>query len=308
MIVGPTAAGKTELGVQVAHRLSGEVVSADAFAVYRGLDIGTAKPNREERAAAPHHLIDIADPHDTYSAGMFVRDADRAISEIRSRGRVPVVVGGTLFYVRALLFGLFAEPRKDPGLRVELEREWATDPEAVRRRLAALDPESSERIPSGDRQRILRAIEVSVGAGRPMSELWREQAPSSPRYRFCLLCTSPPRDHLRARIEKRVDRMFEAGLVEEVRGLLDDGVGAAAHAMKAIGYRQCCRVVKGKLTQHEAMVATVIATRQLAKRQFTWLRGEESAVWLKGWGGEAADELMAVLEASGGPRTGQIPS
>jgi len=307
VIVGPTAAGKTELGVALARRLGGEVVSADAFAVYRRLDIGTAKPSAADRAAVPHHLIDIADPHGTYSAGMFVRDADAAISAIRARGRLPIVVGGTMFYVRALLFGLFAEPRRDPALRDGLEREWAEDPERVRRRLAEVDPESARRLPAGDRQRILRAVEVSVTAGRPMSALWQDQQRPGPRYRFCMLCTSPPREDLRARIEVRVGRMFAAGLVDEVRSLLDQGVAPSAHAMKAIGYRQCCRVVAGAATEAEARAATMTATRRLAKRQLTWLRGEGSAVWLRGWGGGAVGEVMAFLEASGGTRAAEEP-
>jgi tRNA dimethylallyltransferase len=305
VIVGPTAAGKTALGVELAARLGGEVVSADAFAVYRGLDIGTAKPDATARSRVPHHLVDIADPRQRYSAGEFVRDADAAIADITARGRRPIVVGGTLFYVRALLHGLFPEPDKDPSLRHALEREWRADPDAVRRRLASIDPEAAGRIAPADRQRILRALEVGIGAGKPMSELWREARRGRPRYRFSMLGLKPPRPQLHARIAARVREMFAAGFVGEVRRLLAVGVSAEAHAMKAIGYRECCRVVAGRWTEDEAQSATLIATRQFAKRQLTWLRGELAVSWLSSGGGDALAEALSRLEASGGSRSGE---
>jgi tRNA dimethylallyltransferase len=305
VVVGPTAAGKTSLGVELAVGLGGEVVSADAFAVYRGLDIGTAKPDAATRARARHHLIDIADPRQRYSAGEFVRDADAAIADIVGRGRRPIVVGGTLFYVHALLYGLFPEPDKDPALRAALERAWQADPDSVRRRLAALDPEAAARIAPADRQRILRALEVGLGAGRPMSELWREAGAGPPRYRFSMLCVHPPRPHLHARIEARVSGMFAAGFVDEVRALLEAGVTAQSHAMKAIGYRECGRVVTGRWTEDEAQDATIVATRQFAKRQLTWLRRERCLFWLTSWGRDALPEALSYLEASGGSRSGK---
>lgn len=300
VVVGPTAAGKTATGVALAERLGGEVISADAFAVYRGLDIGTAKPDAELRARVPHHLIDVADPRERYSAGAFVRDADAAVAAITGRGRVPIVVGGTLFYVRALLFGLFPEPPKDLQLREELERQWRTDPHRVRARLAELDPESHRRIAARDRQRILRAVEVCLAAGRPMSELWREAQPVAPRYRFRMLGIAPPRPVLRARISSRVQTMFAAGLVAETRTLLAAGVKPEAHALKAIGYREACRVVTGEWSEEEARQAVVVATRQLAKRQMTWLRGEGGRVeWLAGR--DPVSEAVQALEVRRGP-------
>jgi len=302
-VVGPTAAGKTSLGVSLAERVGGEVVSADAFAVYRGMDIGTAKPSPAERLRVPHHLIDIADPRERYSAGCFVRDADAAIAAIRGRGRLPVVVGGTLFYVRALLRGLFPEPAKDPVLRARLEAEWRADPSAVRDRLLELDPESSGRIAPADRQRILRALEVAELSGRPMSELWLEHRLGERRHRALLLGLAPRREILRARIARRVESMFVAGLLDEVKGLLRYGVAPEAHAMKAIGYRECCRVLHEDWTLAQAREATEVATRRLAKRQMTWLRGESGMVWMSGEGEAALDEALARLEGCGGAGT-----
>jgi len=304
VVVGPTATGKTALGAALAERLGGEVVSADAFAVYRGLDIGTAKPDRATRARVRHHLIDVADPNDRYSAGMFLRDADAAIAGIRARGRRPVVVGGTHFYVRALLWGLFPEPPRDPALRAELTRDWAASPAEVRARLAALDPAAAARIAPADRQRTLRALEVCLASGRPMSELWREHDRTRPRYDALVLGLDLPRSELRARIAARVESMFASGLLQEVEGLLRAGVAPRAHSLKAIGYRECCGALSGEWTVAEAVERSIVATRRLAKRQMTWLRAEADVEWLAGGGEEQFRQAMARVEERGGTGTG----
>lgn len=278
------------------------MISADAFAVYRGLDIGTAKPDPAMRARVRHHLVDVADPRERYSAGTFLRDADAAVAEVVARGRVPIVVGGTHFYVRSLLYGLFREPPKDLALRAELERAWAADPGSVRARLAELDPESHRRIAAADRQRILRALEVTLLAGRPMSELWREEPCRAPRYPFSMFAIAVPRETLHARISRRVEAIFAAGLVQETRALLASGVPVHAHAFKAIGYREACRVVAGEWDEPQARQATVVATRRLAKRQLTWLRGERGVTWVAG--NDPAAEIVAILEARGGTGAG----
>ncbi len=306
VLVGPTASGKTALGAALAERIGGEVVSADAFAVYRGLDIGTAKPDRALRARVPHHLIDIADPASRYSAGMFVRDADTAIRDIRARARVPVVVGGTHFYVRALLYGLFPEPPKDESLRADLEREWERDPASARRRLERLDPDAAGRILPNDRQRILRALEVCIASGRAMTSLWRENERREARHRFVMFGLNPPRAELHARIGSRVENMFAAGLVREVEGLLSGGLAPAVHALKAIGYRESCLVLAGRLTVPQAVERATAATRQLAKRQMTWLRAEAEVRWLAGQREEALADAIARVEGRGGTGTGAV--
>jgi len=304
VVVGPTAAGKTALGAALALRLGGEVVSADAFAVYRGLDIGTAKPDAEMRRRVRHHLIDVADPRERYSAGMFVRDADAAIAAIRERGKLPVVVGGTLFYVRALLWGLFPEPPKDAALRRRLAEEWERHPERLREELARLDRESAARIAPTDRQRTLRALEVCLTSGRPMSELWREYARAAPRYRILMLGLNPPRSELHATIAARVESMFAAGLLREVEGLLAGGLSPQVHAFKAIGYREACGVLHGEWSAAEAVERAIAATRRLAKRQMTWLRGETGMEWLAGTGDQLIREAISRVEARGGAGTG----
>jgi tRNA dimethylallyltransferase len=304
VVVGPTASGKTALGAALAERLGGEVVSADAFAVYRGLDIGTAKPEPALREMVRHHLIDIADPAERYSAGMFLRDADLAIADIRRRGHLPVVVGGTHFYVRALLWGLFPEPPREAGLRQRLGAEWVADPTAVRSRLTALDPESAARISPGDRQRTLRALEVSLVSGRPMSLLWREHPRDAPRYRALMVGLNPSRPELHARIASRVKNMFASGLLREVRTLLEGGLSPEAHSLKAIGYRESCGALLGEWTVTEAIERSIVATRRLAKRQLTWLRGESDVGWLAGSGDELLRLAVSRVEERGGTGTG----
>lgn len=304
-VCGPTAAGKSALGLELAARFDGEIVSADAFAVYRGFDIGTAKPDAATRARVPHHLIDIADPAVRYSAGSFIRDADAAIADIDRRGRLAVVVGGTHFYVRALLHGLFPEPPRDEGVRGRLEQAWECDPGAVRRRLAQCDPPAAARLDPNDRQRILRALEVAIVAGRPMSDLWAEQPAAAPRYRCLLLALDPPRDVLHARIQQRVDSMFAHGLVTEVAGLLAAGVAADSHAMKAIGYRACVRLLRGEMDEASAQAAVVVATRQFAKRQMTWLRHEEGVIALEWSHREPLIEAARHVEGFRGTGPGQ---
>jgi tRNA dimethylallyltransferase len=304
IVCGPTAAGKTALGAALAERFGGEVVSADAFAVYRGLDIGTAKPDRAMRARIPHHLIDIADPQERYSAGVFVRDADAAISEVYRRGRLPVVVGGTHFYVRALLHGLFPEPAKDVELRAHLEAGWRERPEKLVEQLRQLDPVSAIRIAPADRQRILRALEVCLVSGRPMSELWRASPGRAPRYRAVVIGVNPPRALLHARISSRVEAMFAGGLLDEIAGLLSSGLSADAHAFKAIGYREGCHVLGGRMTVAEARETTEQSTRQLAKRQLTWLRGEEGVEWLADVGERVVEVAAGIVEGRRGTGSG----
>ena len=274
VVVGPTGSGKSRLALEAAERLGGEIVSADAFAVYRGMDIGTDKPDAESRARVPHHLIDVADPRTRFSAGEFLRAADTAIAAIAARGRVPVVAGGTHFYVRALLLGLFPAPPADRAVRARLEAAWDASPEAVLARLRAVDPESAARIAPGDRQRILRALEVHEITGIPLTEHWRRQR-RTPRYPAVLVMPDRDRAELYARIEARVERMFRNGLVEEVKSLLASGVSPGSHALKAIGYREVVDHLEGRTELGEAIRRTMTATRHLAKRQITWLRHME---------------------------------
>jgi tRNA dimethylallyltransferase len=271
VIVGPTASGKSALAVEVAEALDGEIVSADAFAVYRGLDIGTDKPPPEMRRRVRHHLIDVADPRERFSAGAFADAAIHAITDIRARGRTPVVVGGTLFYVRALILGLFPSPPHDPEVRSRLEESWARDAHSVFERLRQVDPPSAEKIGPRDRQRSLRALEVHELTEVPLSEHWRHHR-QSPRFHPLLAVPSHSREVLYARIDARVDSMFSSGFEEEVNQLIASGIPRDAHALKAIGYRQIVQMFEGLWDRPIAIERTKSASRQLAKRQLTWLR------------------------------------
>jgi tRNA dimethylallyltransferase len=271
VIAGPTASGKTTLAVEVAEAVSGEVISADAFAVYRGMDIGTDKPDAETRRRVRHHLVDVADPHERFSAGDFARGAEQAIEDIRSRGLVPIVAGGTHFYIRALLLGLFPSPPHDDEIRAELEARWEREPEAVYEELEVVDPSAADRIGVRDRQRILRALEVFRISGRPISEHWEDHH-EAPRFRPLIAAPQRPRSELYAKIDMRVEFMFSLGLEEEVKQILASGVPRDAHALKAIGYREVVEKLDGRYDRTTAIERTQQASRNFAKRQLTWLR------------------------------------
>jgi tRNA dimethylallyltransferase len=281
-ITGPTACGKTELALELAERLPLEVISMDSAMVYRGLDIGTAKPSAATRAAVSHHLIDILEPIESYSAGRFAEDAARAIAEIRARGRLPLLVGGTLLYLRALRDGLSALPRADGVIRAAIDREaaqygWG----ALHERLRRLDPAAAARIASSDRQRIQRALEVHALTGRPISELQRTGRSAHPAAILAIALVPEDRAALRARIEQRFDAMAAHGFVAEVERLRTRGdLRADMPSMRAVGYRQLWSYLDGHYGWDEARLRAIVATRQYAKRQLTWLRGDPNCeVW-----------------------------
>jgi tRNA dimethylallyltransferase len=281
LIVGPTASGKSRLGLEVAENIGGEIISADAFAVYRGLDIGTDKPDVEARRRVRHHLVDIIDPSERFSAGAFAEAADAAIADILERGLTPIVVGGTHFWIRALLLGLCPTPPRDPDVADRLAAQWDEDPAASYRRLEDIDPEAAARIGRRDRQRVLRALEVFEVTTAPISQHWRDHRQS---LRYLPIMAAPNRDRaeLYAKIDARVDVMFASGLREEVRRILASGVPRDAHALKAIGYRQVVDALGGDRDLQTAIDETKAASRKLAKRQLTWLRGltEGNLHWL----------------------------
>ena len=279
-IVGPTATGKSDLGMRVARALGGEIVNADALQVYRGLDIGTAKPSAAARAEVPHHLLDVLGPEERFSAGEHARRGRAAIADIARRGRLPIVVGGSGFYLRALLEGLSPLPPADPETRRELARRAADEgAEVIHRELAEVDPETAARLPPADVQRVVRALEVARTTGRPLSA-WIAEKPAGeeplPAVRVGLTL---PRTLLYDRIAARVARMLADGWVEEVRELLAQGVAPEAPAFQAIGYRQLVRFVRGEWSLEDAVAETVRATRRFAKRQLTWFRNEPEVRW-----------------------------
>jgi tRNA dimethylallyltransferase len=299
-IVGPTAAGKTALSLALAERLGAEIISADSAQVYRGMDIGSAKPAVAERARVPHWLIDVREPDEPYSAAEFAADAEAAILDIESRGRWPLVVGGTMLYVRALVHGLSPLPPADPALRAKLAAELAArGVSALHAELAQVDPVAAARIHRNDPQRILRALEVWRLTGTPISALqgaWR----APPRRPARLLALSPPtRTVLHRRIEQRVDRMIEAGLLAEVRLLMARfGPHRELPALRAVGYRQAWRHLLGEYDFATFRAKTIHATRQLAKRQLTWLRGEANVTWFDPDEPGVLERLLASCRAT----------
>jgi tRNA dimethylallyltransferase len=306
-LMGPTASGKTDLAIELAERFPFEVISVDSSMVYQGMDIGTAKPHAETLSRCPHHLIDIRAPEDTYSAAEFFRDACSLIEEIHERGRYPLLVGGTMFYFRTLELGLPVLPEADPELRRELEeRAGRTGWAPLYTELEKLDPVRASRIKPGDRQRVQRALEIAILAGKsPDSSLQPPQSGLRDQYRLCKLALAPAdRSWLHERIERRFDAMLSNGLVREVRGLLqDEAISPELPAMRMVGYRQVVQYLSGELEYNEAERRGVAATRQLAKRQLTWLRNQSGVIWLdctSQWLENAVmDYVQAKLAASG---------
>lgn len=299
LLLGPTAGGKSALAVLAARRLECEIVSVDSALVYRGLDIGADKPSRAERAGVPHHLIDIRAPDTPYSAGEFRADALRLIAEIHARGRLPLLVGGTLLYFRALEHGIGALPAADPALRATLEAQAARDGwPALHRRLAAVDAVAAARILPGDRQRIARALEVHARTGRSLTELHARpgEEPLAARYRVLRMVLAPPdRGTLHAAIAARVDAMFAAGFVDEVRALAARGLQPTAPAARAVGYRQILEALRAGRDPEDTRATVVAATRALARRQLTWLRGEPSGEWFNPTHPDTSARVLAYL-------------
>ncbi len=283
ILMGPTAAGKTDLAVELAERFPVELISVDSALVYRGMDIGTGKPSAAVLQRCPHHLVDILDPRDKYSAGQFVRDAGRLMADIHGRGRVPLLVGGTMLYFRALLRGIAEMPEADQAVRAELENRAAVSGwPALHAELAARDPVVAAKIGPNDAQRIQRALEVMQLTGRLMSEVQAEARSPFPHIQFLKLGFSPAdREVLYGRIESRFQQMMLNGFLDEVRRLYDRGdLKAELPAIRAVGYRQLWRHLAGEGTLAESIAEGILATRHLARRQLIWMRAEPALQWI----------------------------
>lgn len=296
-IIGPTATGKSELALRLAGRLDAEIVNADALQVYRGFDIGTAKPTPGERLAVVHHLVDILDPDQPYSAGLFAERARQVLDEIQARGRLALVVGGSGLYLRALLDGIGPLPPSRPDVRSRLQERLADEGlEALWRELGRRDPATAHRLPPTDRQRILRALEVLEISGRPLSS-WISERPFGCRSLSALkVGLTLPRDLLYDRIAARVERMIQRGWVDEVARLLATWEDPDLPAFQAIGYRQLAKHLLEDWPLQAAVESIERATRQLAKRQITWFKRETDVVWYRSEDlDEVADSVMTRL-------------
>jgi len=292
--------GKTALGLAVARRVGSEIIVADSMQVYRGMDAGTGKPTARERGVVPHHLLDICDPRDTFSASEFALRAHTLVKEIRRRGRVPIIVGGSGLYLRAFLKGRLAGPGGNPPIRAQLRQEAeALGPRTLHDRLARLDPVTAARIHPHDLFRIVRALELLESTGRRPSEM-RLDLWESPRVSLsAMLVLARERHELDRLIDERARGMWEGGLVEEVRRLLAEGSTPDLPAFRSLGYRQAVAYLEGRLTEMEALLAMQRATRRYARRQLIWLRREVAAEWrmVHGWDWveKLAEQLVARL-------------
>jgi tRNA dimethylallyltransferase len=299
LLMGATATGKTDLAVRMAERFPVELISVDSALIYRGMDIGTAKPDPETLQRAPHHLINIIDPADSYSAWDFVTQATALIADIRARGRIPLLVGGTMMYFNALQQGMHNLPMADDELRKVLNRRLREEGlEVLQRELAQVDPEMTRRLKPTDTQRILRALEVYLAGGVPMSEL-QQREPQRPDLEFSeVILDVSDRAALHRRIALRFNQMLEQGFEQEVRGLRQRGdLNLELPSMRCVGYRQMWLYLDGELNHQEMVEKSVIATRQLAKRQLTWLRKYKNALYVN-YGKYKDSEIFQYLNLS----------
>jgi len=297
--MGPTGAGKTDAAMALAERLPLEIVSVDSAMVYRGLDIGSAKPPPSVLARHPHHLVDIVDPSEPYSAGEFVRDVVPLMAQIRARGRWPLLVGGTMLYFRALQAGMASLPAADPVVRAALSADAATlGWPGMHARLASIDPAAAARIAPQDAQRIQRALEVHALTGRTLSSLQQQSLKTAQPDDYLRLVLAPPeKATLDARLAQRFDSMLAAGFLAEVRALHARGdLSADLPALRSVGYRQLWMHLDGQCDLATARELSIVATRQLAKRQYTWLRSEPDATWISPDEYDATDKLCQFIE------------
>lgn len=299
LLMGPTGAGKTDAAMALAERLPVEIVSVDSAMVYRGLDIGSAKPSPSVLARYPHHLVDIVDPSEPYSAGEFLRDVVPLMAQIRARGRWPLLVGGTMLYFRALQAGMASLPAADPGVRAALSADAATlGWPGMHARLASIDPAAAARIAPQDAQRIQRALEVHALTGQTLSSLQQQSLKTAKPDDYLRLVLAPAeKATLDARLAQRFDGMLAAGFLAEVRALHSRGdLTADLPALRAVGYRQLWMHLDGACDLATARELSIIATRQLAKRQYTWLRSEPDATWVSPHEDGATDKLCQFIE------------
>jgi tRNA dimethylallyltransferase len=300
VVLGPTASGKTALSLALAERFDGEIVNCDSVAMYREFDIGTAKPNASERARAPHHLLDYVAPTSHITAGEYARQARQVLDQIKARGHLQILVGGTGLYLRALLEGLFPGPQRSEELRERLrERVDNRGSGYLHRILRRLDRAAAEKIHANDTPKLIRAIEVCLASRQKMTELWQQGRDPLRGFRILRLGLDPDRQALYDRINRRAQEMFEAGLVEETQRLLEK-YGDAAGPLSSLGYKQAVQFLRGELTREQALQAAQQAHRNYAKRQMTWFRREPEVQWLRGFGDDVqiqktAADLVEVL-------------
>ena len=287
VVLGPTGSGKTALSLSLAEQFHGEIVNCDSVATYREFEIGTAKPTAAERARVPHHLFDFIDPTGYITAGEYARRAREVLREINSRGKLPIVVGGTGLYLRALLEGLFSGPQRSEELRERLRQRAAEKGTGcLHCILKRLDPAAAARIHANDAPKLIRAIEVCLASRQKMSELWRQGRQSLQGFHILRLGLDPDRDALYARINQRAENMFASGLVEETAHLIQK-YGDSAGPLSSLGYKQAAQLLRGKIDRQTALRAAKQAHRNYAKRQMTWFRREPEVVWMHGFGDDA---------------------
>ena len=282
ILTGPTAVGKTALSIALAKAVGGEIISADSMQVYRRMDIGSAKITREEMAGVPHHLIDVLEPTEEFNVVVFQKLAKQVVGEIYGRGHIPIVVGGTGFYIQALLYDIdFTENDEDTALRQSLEEQARREgPEALYERLRAVDPESCESIHAHNLKRVIRAIEFYEKTGKKISEHNREQRQNASPYRFAYFVLTDSRDRIYQRINERVDLMMAQGLEAEVRALRESGCRRDMVSMQGLGYKEILSALEGKISMEEAVYLIKRDTRHFAKRQLTWFRREKEVTWI----------------------------
>ena len=294
IVVGPTGSGKSDLAIEVSKEIDGEVVNCDSIQIYRHFNIGAAKLPPAQQRGIPHHLVDIADPDQVFTAGDYARAARAVLQSIVARAKVPVVTGGTGFYLRALLDGLFEGPPRNQALRDRLSPAERARPGLLHRLLRRIDPAAAARIHPNDVNKLIRAVEIIAGARRPLTAAWEQGRQRLGGFRTLKIGLNPPRSLLYERLNQRSRRMFDLGLMDEVRAILDMGYPASAKPFASLGYLQALRCLKGECTLEQAVADTEIKTRQYAKRQWTWFRSDPEVQWVDGLGDESRVRDLVV--------------